>query len=237
MDISNPFFDLFPNRSSFYSTSSIAETSVSPSDNFQSTAEASASALSESDCTHSEESDIILASSRQKKRAGRKKFKETRHPVYRGVRRRNTDKWVCEVREPNKKTRIWLGTYPTAEMAARAHDVAALALKGRSACLNFADSVWRLPVAASTDANDIRRAAASAAAAFRPASEGTVEMAEDENRAAENVCFMDEEALFGMGGLALSMAELPLLSPSPRLGSGFSWDDGESDIEVSLWSY
>jgi EREBP-like factor len=111
-------------------------------------------------------SEVRLAASNPKKRAGRKIFKETRHPVYRGVRKRNLDKWVCEMREPNKKTRIWLGTFPTAEMAARAHDVAAMALRGRYACLNFADSVWRLPTPASAETKDIQRAAAEAAEAF-----------------------------------------------------------------------
>ncbi|KAF8412329.1 hypothetical protein HHK36_000291 [Tetracentron sinense] len=159
-----------------------------------------------------------------------------KHSVYRGIRCRS-GKWVSEIREPRKTTRIWLGTFPTPEMAAAAYDVAAIALKGSDAILNFPDSVQSYPVPASASAQDIRSAASAAAASRQPRREiGENSVVRDERVNLSREEFIDEEALFDMPKLLVNMAEGMMVSP-PRI-DWLSCDDWQEYSDGgSLWSY
>ncbi|KAF5174854.1 C-repeat binding factor [Thalictrum thalictroides] len=121
-------------------------------------------------------------------------------------------------------------------MAARAHDVAALALRGRSACLNFADSIWRLPIPVSADAKDIRKAACEAAEMFRQ----SMSMSMSPERITKDVAKVDNNNMFYWdeeAGLLASMAEGLLLSPPPTDDHHFNWENENDCEEISLWSF
>ncbi|CAL5184686.1 unnamed protein product [Lathyrus oleraceus] len=123
--------------------------------------------------------------------------------VYRGVRKRKWGKYVSEIRLPNSRQRIWLGSYDSAEKAARAFDAAMFCLRGSGARFNFPGNIPEIPGGRSMTPSQIQAAAA------RFANSGIHDM--DLGRPDNNVVEVESSSSEGAALL------LPMESQSPAL--------------------
>ncbi|XAR67217.1 hypothetical protein NMG60_11013695 [Bertholletia excelsa] len=143
--------------------------------------------------------------------------RSTDQSKYKGVRKRKWGKWVSEIRLPNSRERIWLGSYDSAEKAARAFDAALFCLRGPTAKFNFPDNAPDIPNGRSLNPAQIRVAATQYA-----------------NSEASGISSRTEDHQSLSSSTSSSSMEMHVESPSPSVSDGPAQPGRETPVDGSF---
>ncbi|XP_065851322.1 ethylene-responsive transcription factor ERF017 [Euphorbia lathyris] len=138
---------------------------------------------------------------------------------FKGVRKRKWGKWVSEIRLPNSRDRIWLGSFDSPEKAARAFDAAQFCLRGRSSKFNFPDNPPEIAGGRSLSPSEIQIAAARFANSEPPRKQSE-NCSTDQSAEAESPSPSVASDLTGQIDGSELMLDIPFLDLLMNTGSG-----------------
>ncbi|CAG7899593.1 unnamed protein product [Brassica rapa] len=163
---------------------------------------------------------------------------------YKGVRKRKWGKWVSEIRLPNSRERIWLGSYDSPEKAARAFDAALYCLRGSGAKFNFPDNPPAISGGRNMSRSEIREAAARFANSEESvAREMVVQQQESPSTMESDSEFLNMLPTVGSGNFASDFGLFPgfeeysgnrFVSPT---WNGYQGNESYDGGSVSLWNF